>query len=453
MSQNTAAATARQTEIAEALLTEAARAGADAADALVSASESLSVSARDGALEEAERSESLDFGLRVLIGQRQACVSASDASPATVTTLAERAVAMAREAPEDAQAGLADPALHATDIPDLDLVDPAPSPSAEALLDQALALESAARGVAGVAQVEEGSASYGRGHTVFMTSTGFSGSYGASRYGLGISAIAGEGLEMERDYAFAMARFAEDLRGAEELGIEAGERAVKTLSPRRAKAGRYPILFDSRVADGLVSAIVGAANGASVARGSSFLRDKMGETILAAGLDILDDPHRPRGLGSRPFDGEGLPTRAKKIVQDGVLREWLLDLASARKLGLESNGSASRGIGSPPSPGSSNVWLPAGGKSPEELTREAGEGLLVTMVMGRGVNPVTGDYSRGARGFWFEGGEIAYPVSELTIAGHILEMTGSMIPADDLRFEGRINAPSVLVEGMTIASQ
>ncbi|MCI4660887.1 MAG: TldD/PmbA family protein [Neomegalonema sp.] len=439
--------------IAEQLLALAKTHGADAADVLISAGDSLSVAAKDGKLEEAERAEGIDFGLRVLVDRKQACVSASDAAPSTLETLAERAVAMASEAPEDPYAGLADPSQLAQDVPALDLADPAPLPSPEALLEQALSLEEATLAMPDISQAEGASASASQALVLLATSTGFSHSYRSTRFGRGVSAIAGSGLAMERDHAYSAARYREDLRSVEALAQEAAQRAARSLEPRKAKKGRFPVLFEPRVAESLIGSLVAAANGASVARGASYLSDRLGERVLPEGVDLLDDPLRPRGPASRPVDAEGLACSAKKIVEDGVLQSWLLDLASARKLGLSSNASASRGVGGPPSPSSSNLTLTPSEQTQEALLAQMQEGLFVTQMMGRGVDPVTGDYSRGAKGFWVENGRLAYPVSELTIAGHILDMLRHALRGNDPIPEHRLQVPSLLIEEMTIATQ
>ena len=443
-------------DIADALLSRAKAFGADASDVLVSRSESVSVAARDGALEGSERSETVDFGLRVLLdapgGRRQATVSASDAKPETLDLLAERAVAMAREAPLDAEARLAEAGEYAGAVPSLDLFDADAPPSPDALLDTAKALEASALGVDGVTRAEGAEAGWSLGAVYLATSNGFAGGYASSSHGVSVSAIAGEGLNMERDYAYSSARHRGDLRDVAEIGGEAGERAVKRLNPRKPASGAYPVVFDRRLASGLVGSLLGAANGESVARGASFLKDKLGAAILPKGVSLIDDPTLVRGLGSRPFDGEGLPGREKRIVGDGVLSEWLLDLSTATRLEMTSNGSARRGVGSPPSPGPSNAWLTPGARSLEDLIRDIDQGFFATEMMGRGLNMVTGDYSRGASGFWIEKGEIAYPVSELTVAGAMLDMLASLEPADDLERERRIDAPSLRIDGLTIAA-
>ncbi|MCI4665910.1 MAG: TldD/PmbA family protein [Neomegalonema sp.] len=447
--------------IAEGLLSRADKAGATAADVLAATGESIGVSARNGALEDVERSESIDFGLRVMIaaegGVRQATISASDPSDSALDALAERAVAMAKEAPVDPHAGLApEDALDRSDlvakIERLELGDPAGPPSPDQLLDEALALEAAAMAVDGVKQIEGGDSSWGGGSVYLATSHGFAAGYRASSRSLSVSAVAGEGLGMERDYAFSAARYADDLLDVNVIGEEAGRRAVRRLNPKKPPTGAYPVIFEPRTAVRLIGAVIGGANGASVARGSSFLRDKMGEQILPKGFSILDNPLKPRGLGSRPFDGEGVDVREKAIVKDGVLAEWLLDSESARKLGVATNGSASRGVAGSPSPSSSNVWLTAGDATVEALIKETGTGVLVAEMMGQGAHPVTGDFSTGASGFWIENGEIAYPISEFTLAGHIFEMLASMAAADDLVFDRRVVSPTVRVEGLTVAA-
>lgn len=451
----------RDPEIIAAQLLEAAKAaGAVAADVVISAGASLGVTARAGALEEVERAEALDFGLRCLTpaddGWRQATVSASDPAPAALRDMAARAVAMAAEAPADPHGGLSDPAARISE-PDaaaaaLHLVDSSDAPTPEDLLETALALEAAALAVAGVSQAEGASASFSDGELLLATSDGFLGRYGSRSRSISVAAIAGDDVAMERDYAFSAARAGSNLRSVEAVGREAGERAVKRLNPRRAKKGAFPVMMEPRVAASIVSGVASALNGTAVARGASFLAERMGERILPAGLHLIDDPTLVAGLGSRPFDGEGLASRRKMLISNGVVSEWLLDCGAARKLGLASNGSAARGVGGPPSPASANIWLSAGKETPATLMGKMGEGLLITEMMGRGLNPVTGDYSRGAQGYWIENGQIAYPVSELTVAGDILEMLSGLQAADDLRFDRRVASPSLVMEGLTLGS-
>ena len=442
-------------ELAHALLDAARRAGADAADAIATAGSSVAIDVREGALEQAERSEGMDIGLRVFLGKRSAIVSSSDASDATIATMAERAVAMAREAPEDEWAGLAEPNQLATDLASdrLELFDPSAEPSADALEADALAIEAAAQAVDGVSQVQSASAGYGTTSVHLAASNGFSGGYQRSSRSLSCVAIAGEGTGMERDYDGDVRTFQTDLGDAVELGRSAGERAVARLGARKPQTGSFPVLFDERISSSLIGHLLGAASGAAVARGATWLKDCLGEQVLPEGMSLIEDPHRPRIGGSRLFDAEGLPTARREIVADGVLTGWTLDLASARKLGMAPTGNAARGVSSGPGPSIWNVALSQGQQSRENLIRDMGTGLLVTSMIGSTINPNTGDYSRGASGFWIENGEIAYPVNECTVAGNLRDMLKRLRPANDARpWLSRV-VPSLLVEGMTLAGQ
>ncbi|MBO9443515.1 TldD/PmbA family protein [Phaeobacter italicus] len=439
--------------LCQALIDAARKAGADAADAMAAEGSSLSIEVRQGALEHAERSEGIDLGLRVFIGQRQATVSASDTRAETIEAMAERAVAMAKEAPEDPYAGLAAAEQLATDwdLDALELFDPAEEPAPAMLQADALAAEAAGLAIEGVTQVQSAAAGYGS-HAVHLAATnGFSGGYKRSSRSISCTAIAGTGTGMERDYDGDSRTFQSDLRSAADIGQQAGERAIARLNARRPKTGSYPVLFDERVSSSLVGHLLAAVNGGSIARGSSWLKDAMGEQILPDTLSVLEDPYRPRMAGSRPFDGEGLPTQRRAIIKDGILTGWTLDLASARKLGLSSTGNAARGIGSVPSPSQWNIALTQGHQSREQLLADMGTGLLVTSMIGSTINPNTGDYSRGAAGFWVENGEIAYPVNECTIAGNLRDMLRSIVPANDARSHLSRVVPSLLVEGMTLA--
>ncbi|MEC8015897.1 TldD/PmbA family protein [Phaeobacter italicus] len=439
--------------LCQALIDAARKAGADAADAMAAEGSSLSIEVRQGALEHAERSEGIDLGLRVFIGQRQATVSASDTRAETIEAMAERAVAMAKEAPEDPYAGLADAEQLATDwdLDALELFDPAEEPAPAMLQADALAAEAAGLAIEGVTQVQSAAAGYGS-HAVHLAATnGFSGGYKRSSRSISCTAIAGTGTGMERDYDGDSRTFQSDLRSAADIGQQAGERAIARLNARRPKTGSYPVLFDERVSSSLIGHLLAAVNGGSIARGSSWLKDAMGEQILPDTLSVLEDPYRPRMAGSRPFDGEGLPTQRRAIIKDGILTGWTLDLASARKLGLSSTGNAARGIGSVPSPSQWNIALTQGHQSREQLLADMGTGLLVTSMIGSTINPNTGDYSRGAAGFWVENGEIAYPVNECTIAGNLRDMLRSIVPANDARSHLSRVVPSLLVEGMTLA--
>ncbi len=439
-------------ELAERLIAAARRAGADAADAVAVRSMSLSIEVRDGAVEESERAEGDDVGLRVLVGKRQAVVSTNDLSADGTAGLAERAVAMARAAPEDRFAGLADASLLAREFPDLDLIDPN-LPTVAQLERMARDAEQAGLGVRGVAKSGGASASAGIGGMVLATSHGFHGAYLGSRHSLSMTAIAGQGTGMERDYDFSSTLHAADLESAEKVGRTAGLRAVERLNPRKVSTRKVPVVFDPRVAGSLVSHLAGAINGAAVARKTSFLKNKLGEKLFAGGIRILDDPFRRRGLRSRPFDAEGVAGKPLALIDDGVLQSWLLDCATARELGLATTGHAQRGVSSTPSPGATNLHLAAGSMTPEALIADIAAGFYVSDLIGSGVNGVTGDYSRGAAGFWIENGKRSYAVSEVTIAGHLLEIFRTLTPANDLEFRYGTNAPTVRVEGLTVAGQ
>ena len=439
-------------DLAQALVDAARRAGADAADAVAVRGVSQGVEVRDGRVEESERSEGDDVGLRVFVGKRQAVVSTNDVSGDGIARLAERAVAMARVAPDDAYVGLADPALLARDFPDLDLLD-ADMPATSELERRALAAEAAALAVKGVSKSGGASASCGVGGMVLVTSTGFHGAYLRSSQSVSAMAIVGDGTGMERDYDFSSALHGADLEPPEAVGRRAGERTVARANPRKVSTCTAPVVFDPRVSGSLVGHLVGAANGASVARKTSFLKDRLGEQLFDADVSIIDDPLRVRGLRSQAFDAEGVATRRQAIVDQGVLRTWLLDCATARELGMATTGHAHRGVSSSPSPGAYNLHMAAGEVTPDDLMADIKSGFYVTDLIGAGVNGVTGDYSRGASGFWIENGKPAYPVSEITIAGHLLAMFKSLRAANDLEFRYGVNAPTVRIEGLTIAGR
>lgn len=430
------------------LIAAARAAGADASDALLVDSASLSISRRLGKLEQLERAESIDIGLRVFVGGSQAIIASSDADPAGFARLAEQAVAMARVVPADALAGLLPP----RPIPsaDLDLLDPT-EPDAEALIARAALAEEAALAVSGVTNSEGAEAGWSRTRVALVTSAGFAGEWARSGHSISASALAGHGTAMERDYDYSSAVHLSDLEDAAAIGRRAGEQAVARLNPRRAATARLPVVYAPRVAGSLLGHLSAAINGATVARGTSFLKDSMGSRVLAAGLHLTDDPTRRRGLRSKPFDGEGTPCAPLRLVEDGVLRSWIMDGRSARQLGLASTGHASRGTSGPPNPSATNLWLHPGTASPAELMADIAEGLYVTELIGMGVNGVTGDYSRGAAGFMIRHGELAEPVSEITIAGRLQEMFLHLTPASDLVFKRGTDAPTVRVDGMTLA--
>lgn len=435
-------------EMLDALVAAARAAGADAADALLAASTSLSVSRRMGATEHLERAEGFDLGLRVFVGRRQAIVSSSDPDRAGFAALAERAVAMARAVPEDRFSGLPE----AVPVPglDLDLDDPA-EPSAEALLARAAAAEDAALSTRGVTNSNGAEAGFQRTRIAILGSNGFAGEYARTSHSVSVSAVAGQGTGMERDYDHSVAVHLADLEDPASLGQRAGERAVRRLNPTHPSSRRLTVVYDPRVAGSLLGHLSAALNGAAVARGTSFLRDRMGEQILAPGLTLRDDPLRRRGLRSRLFDGEGMPGEGRALVENGVLRSWVLDWRSARQLGLRSTGHASRGISGPPSPSTTNLWLEPGTVSPAALMGDIEEGFYVTEMMGSSVNAVTGDYSRGASGFMIRRGELAEPAAGVTIAGNLKDMFLRMVPADDLRFRRGTDAPTVRIDNLTLA--
>lgn len=432
------------------LIKQAKALGADAADAIFVESASLGVSFRMGKLEDVERSESLDVGLRVFVGKRQAVSSSTDLRPASLKALAERVVGMAKTAPEDPWCGLADPALLARELPALDLEDKA-DPGAALLRARAEAAEGAALAVPGITNSEGAGASWGRTRVALATSTGFAGDYAGTSHSVSVSVLAGEGTGMERDDDFLSARHGSDLGDPAAAGRHAAEKALKRLNPRKAETQAVPIVYDPQVASSLIGHFAGAINGSSISRGVSFLKDRMGERIFAPGINIVDDPHILRGLRSKPFDGEGVRNARRVFAEDGVLTSWVLDSASGRQLGLATTGHAARGTGGPPSPATTNLYMAAGTLSPAELMADIKQGFYVTELIGMGVNGVTGDYSRGASGFWIENGEIVYPVNEITIAGNLKDMFLHITPANDLVFKYGTNAPTLRVEGMTIA--
>lgn len=438
-------------DIAAMLVDRARRAGAETAEAVVLEGTSLGVSWRLGHLEDVERSEGRDVGLRVFMGKRQATVSSTDISEASLAPMIERVVAMARVAPEDPYCGLADASALARDWPDLDIEDKSTPPTAEQLAALAAEAEEAALAVKGVTNSSGAGAGWGRSGVALVTSAGFAGAYAGTSCSVSCSVLAGEGTAMERDYDHASARHRADLGNAGKIGRMAGEKAVRRLNPRKVKSQSVPVVYDPRVAGGLVGHFASAISGSSIARGTSFLKDEMGRQVFAKGISIIDDPHMKRGLRSKPFDGEGVKNRRTQLIEDGTLTTWLLDTATARQLGLRTTGHAARGTGGPPSPSTTNLYMEAGCISVPELIADIWQGLYITEMIGMGINGVTGDYSRGASGFWIENGELAYPVSEITVAGNLRDIFLNLTPADDLEFRYGTNAPTLRVEGMTVA--
>lgn len=440
-------------QLNQALLQAARTAGAEVAEAIAVRGTSQSIDMRGGTLEQAERSESTDIGLRVLLGRRQAIVSASDTSAATMAAMAERAVAMAAEAPEDPHVGLAAPGQLAADVDAsaLDMADPAAEPDPESLADAARRAEAAAMDVAGVAQVQSASASYGQSEMFMTSSNGFAAGLHRTSSSVSCVAISGTGAGMERDYDADMRVYRTDLRTPEDIGQIAGQRAAERSGARKPATGTYPVLFDERISASLIGHLLSAINGVAIARGASWLRDAMGQQVLPDHLSLIEDPHRPRATGSRLFDGEGLATQRRALVDNGRLTGWTLDLASARKLDMTPTGNAARGLSSPPSPTNWNIALTQGDHSRADLIADMGTGLLVTSMIGSTINPTTGDYSRGASGFWVENGQITYPVNECTIAGNLRDMLGRIVPGNDARTHLSRVVPSILIEGMTLA--
>jgi PmbA protein len=427
--------------------------GADAAEAVGAERSALSVGVRLGALEEVEREEARDLGLRVFVGRRQAVVSGSDLSPPARAKLVERAIAMARLAPEDPYAGLApEDRLAKGPFPDLDLYDPTER-SPEALEAMAREAEEVARAVPGVSNSEGGGASWSTSAWTHVTSHGFEGSHRGSAFSLSASVIAGEGSGMERGGEWRTTRHAADLPAAQGIGEEAGRRAVSRLNPRRIDSQTAPVIFENRTAMSLISPLIGAISGPAVARGVSFLKDKLGQPVFAPGVRLYEAPHRVRGLGSVPVDDEGVATVERDLIADGRLTTWLLNIASAKQLGLETTGHASRGLAGPPGVSPHNLTLAPGSETPAAMMRSAGSGLLITSMFGPSLNSNNGDWSAGVAGFWFEKGEIAYPVNEITVAGNLVDIYARLVPANDLEIRGSSNAPSLLVDGMAIAGR
>ena len=433
------------------LITAATKAGADAADAVLAHRQSLSIGVRMNALEEVEREEARDLGLRVFVGKRQAVVSGSDISKAARTKLVERAVAMARLAPEDPYASLADPALLAkAPHRDPDLYDPT-EPSPESLETLARTAEASALSTQGVTNSDGGSAAWSSTQWQFMTSAGFYGQHKSSGFSISASVIAGEGAQMERGGEGRSTRWQSDLPEASEVGFDAGRRAVARLGARKIASTTAPVIFENRLAISLFGPLIGAISGPSVARGVSFLKDKLGQKVFAPGLRISDDPFRLRGLGSSPFDDEGVAGQTLDLVSDGVLNTWLLNTASARQLGMTSTGHASRSMAGAPGVSTNNLTVHPGTRDLDGLMQDAKAGLLVTSMFGPSLNPNTGDWSIGVSGVWFEDGQAAYPVTEITVAGNLIELYARLIPGSDLEIRGAANSPSILIDAMAIA--
>lgn len=434
----------------DALLLKAKQAGAEDADGIVTYGRSLSVSVRGGELEDIDNSEGRDVGLRVMIGGRQACVSSSDVSNHSLEQLAERAVAMAKLAPSDPYCGLPDQLMSDVNVSKYDLRDNHIS-TPENLKDRALSVEAAAVAVKGVAQAMGSSASFSQSDFAFGNSRGFRAGWASSRHGISTAAIAEANGAMERDYDYAARRHFSDLPAPEKIGTTAGERAVARLGAEKIASGAMSVIYDERKASTLLSAFLSAINGNAITRGVSYLKDKMGDQLFPAHMNIIDDPHMPRGLATRPCDGEGVAVSRRALIEDGKLKTWLLNTSTAKQLDMVSTGHASRGISHPPGVGPSNAYIEAGHMSREALFKDTGSGLLVTDMFGPNVNANTGDYSVGVSGFLIENGIVTKPVSEITIAGNLIEMFANLTAANDLKFDSTVNAPTLRVEGMMVA--
>jgi len=425
--------------------------GADAADALLVNGVSLSVAQRLGRQEKLERAEGNDLGLRVLLGKKQAIASSNDWTRDSLDELVDRAMAMAAAVPDDPYCGLPDAGeFFVGPLIDPEICDDT-EPDVATLTARAKACEDAARAVEGVTNSEGAEASWSLTEIALLASNGFAGSYAVSRHGVGTAVVAGEGAGMERDYEFSSAVFMDDLDDPADVGERAGIRATSRIGARKVETAKVPVVFDPRVANSLVGHLASAVNGTAVARGTSFLKDSMGQQIFAEGISIVDNPHRRRGLRSKPFDGEGMANPSLNLVENGVLKSWVLDLRSARQLKLPTTGRAARGTSSPPSPSVTNLFMKSGTPSPTDLIKDIRSGFYVVELIGFGVNMITGDYSRGAAGFWIENGEVTYPVNEITIAGNLKDMFRNLKPANDLEFRYGTNAPTIRVEGMTVA--
>ncbi len=439
-------------DLAAKLMENARAGGADAAEAVMVESRSLSLAYRNGKREQLNRAEAIDLGLRVFRGHRQAIVSTSDLSPSSLGELVDRALSMARVVPEDPHCGLAEPDQLIAGANGIDICEDG-EPPVDTLLERAVEAEDAARAISGVTNSEGAESSWGMTTKTVVSTNGLAKRYSRSWNSLAVSVLAGSGTEMERDYDFSTSVYAGDMRSPAEIGRSAGERAVRRLNPRKVDSGNFSVVYDRRASRSLLGHLSMAVNGSSVTRGTTFLKDKLNERVFPDAITVVDDPLRKRGLRSRPFDAEGIAPRSMKIVDAGVLRSWVLDLRSARKLGLETTGHASRGIASTPSPSTTNLYLEPGDRSLEELLADIKEGFYATELIGFGINGITGDYSRGASGYWIEDGKITYPVSEVTIAGNLLDMFANLSAANDLEFRYGTDAPSLRVDGMTVAGK
>lgn len=434
------------------VLSRAKKKGATAADAVLVRSTSLSVSVRHGKTDVVERSEAAELGLRVFAGQKQAIIATTDFSSRKIDDMVARVLDMAQATPEDPYAGLADPAQLAKIIPELDLADPV-EPDPALLAKAAGEVEAAALAVSGITNSEGGDASWSRSDVAIAGTNGMSASYARTSSGISTTVLAGEGTGMQRDYDYDSAVYWSDLRDPAFIGRRAAERTVRALNPRKISSMQVPVVYEAREARDVLGHLLSAINGGTVARGATFLKDRMGELVMAPGLNLVEDPFVKRSGRSRPMDAEGLAPQRRNIIDNGILTTWLLDLRAARKLNLTPTGHGSRGVGGPPGASASNVWLEPGQASVDELIADIKQGLYLTGILGHGTNMVTGDYSRGATGFWIENGKITYPVNELTVAGNLADMFRNITPASDLERRYGVDSPTLRIEGMTIAGQ
>jgi PmbA protein len=428
--------------------------GATAADCVLSRSRGLSLTRRLGKDETIERYEDFDTGLRVFVGNKIASVSTNDNSEAAIRDVAKRAVDMAKIAPQDdfsliaSQETLNDFPIHnSISVDSYDEVEP----SIDIIRDRAKEVEDSALSVNGITNSDGADASWGEGETLLMTSNGFFGSSKKSNHSVSVVVIAEKDGKMERDYDYSSKVFGKDLRNSNHIGIEAAKKTLARIGATKPLTGKYPVIFDPRVSRSIAGHFASAINGSAIARKTSFLKDMLNKQIANPAINIIDDPFLKRGLGSRLFDAEGLGSRKYTLIKDGVLEQWLLDLSSAKQLNLKPSGNAKRGISGPPSPGTSNFMISPGDVTPDNLIKNVSEGFFVTDMIGSSVSMITGDYSRGASGFWIKNGELSIPITEATIAGNLKEMFMTLQPANDIDHSHSINSPTLLIEGMTIA--
>ena len=428
--------------------------GASAADCVLSRSRGLSLTRRLGKDETIERYEDFDTGLRVFVGNKIASVSTNENSEFAIKEVAKRAVDMAKIAPQDDFSLIASqetldefPIDNSISVDSYDEVEP----NIDIIRDRAKEVEDSALSVKGITNSDGADASWGEGETLLMTSNGFFGSSKKSNHSVSVVVIAEKDGKMERDYDYSSKVFGKDLRNSNQIGIEAAKKTLARMGATKPLTGKYPVIFDPRVSRSIASHFASAINGSAIARKTSFLKDMLNKQIANPAINIIDDPFLKRGLGSRLFDAEGLGSRKYTLIKDGILQQWLLDLSSAKQLNLKPSGNAKRGISGPPSPGTSNFMISPGDVTPENLIKNVSEGFFVTDMIGSSVSMITGDYSRGASGFWIKNGELSQPITEATIAGNLKEMFMTLQPANDIDYSHSINSPTLLIEGMTIA--